>query len=245
MPLKGVEEQAANLLKQRLIKSGHQSEWKEGDDPPDLVFEVEGLGCWAVEVTELQQYFDQNGEPSERTTIEQSLLRLCDNVRAKIGNELQRTYWFSINGPVAHRSLRKIERRAIDYVRSGKTEEEMLDNHGCARIKTFPSPPRFVGTIGLGQLVRGGDRESLIADIRANHQCSLRRILEKKLRRLANLTMYQRRILLIWNSYYFGDPVTVRDALADIPLPAEQLDSAFFVFGDEVHLVANPGDLPI
>lgn len=130
-------------------------------------------------------------------------------------------------------------------MRSGKTEEEALDDHGRARIKTFSSSPRFVGTVGLDQSVRGGDGESLIADIHANHQCSLRRILKKKLRRLANLTMYQRRILLIWNSYYFGDPATVRDALAGIPLPAEQLDSMFFVFGDEVHLVANPGGLPI
>ena len=197
MPLKGVEEPAANLLKQWLIRAGHQSEWAEDDDPPDLVFEVEGLGRWAVEVTELQQYFDQDGEPSERTTIEQSLLRICDNVRAKIGNELQRTYWLNINGPVARKSLRKIERRAIDYVQSGKTEEEVLDNNGRARIKTFPSPPRFVGTVGLDQSVRGGDGESLIADIHANHQCSLRRILKEKLRRLKNLTMYQRRILLI------------------------------------------------
>ena len=98
MPLKGVEETAANSLKQWLTKSGHRSEWKEGNDPPDLVFEVEGLSCWAVEVTELQQYFDQNDEPSERTTIEQALLRICDNVRAKISNELQRTYWLNIHG---------------------------------------------------------------------------------------------------------------------------------------------------
>jgi hypothetical protein len=128
----------------------------QGNDPPDLVFEVEGLGCWAVEVTELQQYFDQNDEPSERTTIEQSLLRICDNVRAKISNELQRTYWLNIHGPIAYRSIRKIERRAIDYVRSGKTEEEVLDDLGRARIKTFPSPPRFVVTVGLDQSVHGG-----------------------------------------------------------------------------------------
>ena len=70
-------------------------------------------------------------------------------------------------------SLRKIERRAIDYVRSGKTEEEVLGEHGRVRIKTFPSPPRFVGTVGLDRSVRSGDGESLIADIYANHQCSL------------------------------------------------------------------------
>ena len=56
----------------------------------------------------------------------------------------------------------------------------------------------------------------LTADLHANHKCSLKRILKKKLLRLTNPTMYQRRILLIWNSYYFGDPATVRDALADI-----------------------------
>jgi hypothetical protein len=217
----------------------------EGNDPPDLVFEVEGLGCWAVEMTELQQYFDQNDEPSERTTIEQSLLRICDNVRAKISNELQRTYWLNIHGPIAYRSIRKIERRAIDYVRSGKTEEEVLDDLGRARIKTFPSPPRFVITVGLDQSVHGGVGESPTADIHVNHRCSLKRILKKKLQRLAALTMYQRRILLIWNSYYFGNPVTVRDALADISLSAGQLDSVLFVFEDEVHLVANPGGLPI
>ncbi len=121
----------------------------------------------------------------------------------------------------------------------------MLDDYGRVRIKTFPSPPRFVGTIRLDQSVRGGDEKLLIADIHANHKCSLKRILKNKLLRLTNLTMYQRRILLIWNSYYFGDPATVRDALADIQLPAKQLDSVFFVFEDEVHLVANPGGLSI
>jgi hypothetical protein len=245
MPLKGIEEQAANLLKERLIKSGYQAEWQPGDNPPDLVFEVNGLDQWAVEVTELRQYFDQNGEPNERTTIEQSLLRLCDKVRAEVSSELQRTYWLHANGPVVSPSPHIVGQRAIAYVRSGKTEEEVLDNHGRVRIKTFSSPPRFVGTVGLDQSVRGGDGESLIADIHANHQFSLNRILEEKLPSLACLTMYQRRVLLIWNSYYFGDPLAVREILAETTLPAEQLDSVFFVFENEVHLVANPGELSI
>lgn len=276
MPLKGVEEPAANLLKQWLINSDHQAEWKEGDDPPDLVFEVEGLGRWAVEVTELRQYVYQDGKSKdskaqdgkamERTTVEKSLMGMCDNIKQLVGNEPKRAYWLIANGPIPSPSVRSIQQRAIEYVLSGKTEEELLDENGCIRIKTFSSSPRFVWTVGIDHSicgakkkfsntniqanqehhsVRGGDKRSLTADIYANHKFSLERILSKKLSILGNLAAYQRRILLIWNSYYFGDLVTTKRVLAESSLSVEQLDSVFFVVGKEVHLVANPSGLAI
>ena len=170
MPLKGVEEDAADLLKQWLIENGHSVEWEAiTPDPPDLAFEVNGLERWAVEVTELQQYYSEAAVPSadatngakvqrrERGTVTMSLFRMIAKVNTLLASEtLEYRYLVNFSGPVLAPSLRKVEKRIVDYVRSGKTVDEVLDEHGRVEIKVYPLMPSVPGKVvtGVGFLRR-------------------------------------------------------------------------------------------
>ena len=71
--LRPEEEYAAKRLQETLTELGVKSTWKPGDDPPDLVFEVEGCGRWAVEVTALHQYITKDGKEESRLAVTEPL----------------------------------------------------------------------------------------------------------------------------------------------------------------------------
>jgi len=67
MSLSQSEKISARLYCNFLLEKGLSPTWKIGDDPPDIVFEYNGI-IQAVEVTELHKYFsDGDGVVSEKT----------------------------------------------------------------------------------------------------------------------------------------------------------------------------------
>ncbi len=244
MALKGAEEPAANALQGMLAKLSFKSAWKPGADPPDLEFEVEELsGTWAVEVTELHQYFDRAGKAESRASVDRPLERMCERVQARVGELRNHRYLIVANGPIHGTALRAVEEAAEHYVRSGNTEEVSLDKDGRVRIRAVLSPVHVSYMIGLDPHQLGPGGQTLVADIRSNLSFALERILAAKLPRLAPCTGVNRRVLLIWSEYFFAEPALVREILREKDISKEQVDSILLAADGEVHWVADPGRL--
>ena len=240
MTLKGNEEAAGSILKRTLDELGIHAEWRPGDDPPDLVFEVENRGHWAVEVTELHQYLQMGDKTESRATVTEPLLKMCERVQAMVFGDLNKQYLIDGLGPVTKPPLRDIEKRAAAYIRSGRTDEQTLDDHGNIRIRTITSPVRVGWMIGL-DATAPGPTGSLSADVRSNLEFALDRVLSAKLPVLATLTGYSRRILLIWRDYLFAEPEMLKDILATHSLTADKVDTILFATESGIHWVADPG----
>lgn len=242
MAIRPDEHAAALMLKGMLDKLGVHSEWKPGDDPPDLVFEVENLGCWAVEVTGLHQYFAKAAGSESRRAVTEPLIKTCERIQAQVSSQVNSDYLIEGFGPVERPSLREIEKRAVAYILGRKSDEQKLDDDGRVRIRRVTSPVRVGWMVGLHHSTLG-PRGTLAADIRANITFALERILEAKLPRLASLKTCDRRLLLITKNYLFAEPEMIREILGTHGLSREQLDTVLLATETGVHWVCDPGRL--
>jgi hypothetical protein len=240
--LRPEEEFAAKRLQQTLTDLGVKSTWEPGDDPPDLVFEVEGFGRWAVEVTGLHQYITKDGKEESRLAVTEPLIGMCERVQDKGADLSNARYLITGMGPLKSPSLREVEKRAVAYIRSGKSDEEALDDDKCIRISRQKLPVQVVWSVGLDSRTMGSTG-SIAADIRENVKAAIDRILKEKLPKLNTLTGYDRKMLLILKQYMFAEPYMVSEILSARSLTREQVDAVLFATESEVHWVAEPGEV--
>ena len=239
--LRPEEEAAAKMLQGTLTELGVESTWRPGDDPPDVVFEVKDRGRWAVEVTALYQYFQKDGSPESRRAATEPIIRMCENLQAQIGDLVNTDYLIVGFGPIRKPSLREVEKRAIEYIRSGKSDEKPLDDEGRVRISRQTEPVRVHWMSGLHHSTRNADGKSISADCRATVSFALERILNEKLPDLATTEGYERKMLLIVSEYVFAEPQMVKEILDTRSLTREQVDTILFIADGKVHWVADPG----
>jgi hypothetical protein len=85
----------------------------------------------------------------------------------------------------------------------------------------------------------------MIGDIQESVTYSVNRILKAKLPKLANITNFDHRILLIWSDFVLAQASEVMKAIALRNLAITDVDAVFFVdFGwKAVSLVANPANI--
>jgi len=194
--LRPEEEFAAMMLQETLTELRVKSTWEPGDDPPDLVFEVEGFGRWAVEVTALYQYITKDGKEESRAAVIEPLIKMCDRVQAKVTNLTNSSYVMTGMGPLRSPSLKEVEKRTIAYIRSGKSDEEALDDDRCILISRQKRPVQVMWSVGLDGRTMGAGGSSA-AYIEGTVAYALDRILKEKLPSLATLTGYDRKLLFI------------------------------------------------
>jgi len=121
------EELAAQLFDRWLSGLGLTVKWRSvSPDPPDLAFTVAVQDRepeeWAVEVTGLFQYVDWNGKEGNIRNVQAPLERLAERLNKSTEHQQAVTgYLISGSGPFDV-ALKTIEDRAMDYIRSGRTE---------------------------------------------------------------------------------------------------------------------------
>ena len=241
MALRPEEKEAARLFKATLSKLGIESEWKPGGDPPDLVFDVGGAERWAVEVTRLYQYFNRGKGVESRAAATEPLIKMAERVQAMVMDQTNSDYRIIGSGPIERPSIGEVIKRALAYIRSGRSDEENLDDHGRVRIRRTTSPVRVGWMVDLHHSVRGADGSSVSSDIEANIRFAIDRVLKEKLPRLESLKGYDCKMLLITRRYFFADPQMVSKILSTRDLSAAQVDTILFATESEVHWVADPG----
>ena len=236
------EEFAANRLQEMLTEIGVASTWKPGDDPPDIVFEVEGLGRWAIEVTSLYQYITKDGKEESEAAVTEPLIKMSERAQAQVTDLSNSDYLIMGFGPILSPSLRELEKRAIAYIRSGGSDEEALDDDKRIRISRQKRPVQVGWAIGLDGRTPGAGG-TMSADIEGAVTYALDRILGEKLPSLAALAGYDRKMLLILKNYFFTEPELVSEILSARSLTREQVDTVLLATESKVHWVADPGEV--
>jgi hypothetical protein len=240
--LRPEEEWAAKKLQETLTELGVKSTWKPGDDPPDLVFEVKGCGRWAVEVTGLHQYITKDGKEESRLAVTEPLIGMCERVQDKVADLSNSRYLITGMGPLKSPSLKEVEKRAIAYIRSEKSDEEALDDDKRIRISRQKLLVQVVWSVGLDGRTMGATGK-ISANIEENVKDALDRILKEKLPKLGTLTGYDRNMLLILKQYLFAEPEMVSEILSARSLTQDQVDTVLFATESRVHPVADPGEV--
>lgn len=231
MALKATEPHAAKALEELVAGYGLPVSWKPGGDPPDLIFTGDG-SKWAVEETQLHSYSGGPDKPASAQGYEIPIRKACRRIKAVASTLRPMGYIISISWPVA--SLPELESKALDYVRSGRTDRMYLAEDDSSYIKGVPTQRhRFELLIGPKSATPSPDGKSHIADIGASVRYGLARVLGEKVPVLQQFPGYGRRVLLVTNRDFFVEPEDVVAALATIfaanPGWTQGLDAVVFV----------------
>lgn len=260
---------SAEKLVQHLSAHGLSSKYSQVfPDPPDFLFEIHrpdsSNETWAVEVTGLVQYLDNNGKEYRRNDFEPSLIKRCRDLEEKHRSDFHHAYAVAVVGPIDPKVNRTLEERIMSYVRSGVSEETALDGkeaynsalkdfgegadlqdpmvQGIAQrlaverqkvtIRAYPDHPKK--GLALMSMVSGAAKlpgsDEFVADLEASIQYAVDRMLEQKLPKLAGLTGYDRRVLLVWNDLSMAKSAEVEKAFRKHGLTeADGIDGVFFI----------------
>jgi hypothetical protein len=264
--LRPEERQSAEILQKWLERVGLKATWEPVEhDPPDLKFTITPDDAttehWGVKVTGLFQYVDWDGKEANRKDIEIPLDRLCERLKAHVPANVITGYVIFGSGP-HDAEMRKIEERAVEYIRSGRTGRELLDlPEAMEKVKHIlnasPNDPRLIALVKKtaeanahfsisaitkpvrvqwGAMLQGGARipetDTMVADVSATLQYAIGRILDAKLPRLKKVTGYTRKLLLIWSGYFFADGERLKEILDARKLTAQDVDTILLIDGD-------------
>jgi hypothetical protein len=226
---------------------------------------------WAVEVTGLFQYAEWQGAEVTRLAFEPKLHKMIDHFNSEHEHEIQLNYGLWVDGPLPIRLLNDLPRRILEFVRSRQTGEVALDHAEvvetvCGNMDASPTDPlvravlqqvaheyervRIVAQPGkpgiylastISAVAKIPNSNNMIGDIQESVTYSVNRILDAKLPKLAKLTNFDRRVLLIWSGFVLAEASEVAKALALRNLSITDVDAVFFVdFGwKAVSLVSN------
>ena len=240
MPFKGTEQACCTELKAWLETHSRTAKFKAGADPPDADFEVDDER-WAVEITELHQYIERDGREISFLGVFQSMRGILRRIRKQAAPELIIGYQVSAEGPFEKADADQIVADSEVHIESGSTDVVELGPDG--RFKLIPvTRPFQVGLGGgLSHDVIGGDGKTRHTDPDANIKFTLERILDAKSPKLAALSGYDLKVLLIDSEYIFADPESVIPIVKQCELANTAIDLLFLRYDGHIDLIGDPG----
>ena len=189
---------------------------KPGGNPPDICCIAAGER-YAVEVTRANQQLIFGGEKKARSERDLPLMSFGKELGAATEDLRERNYLLILCGPPKgkrwSRWKRSVTKSVLEFVRSEKPGSISfpggeLSSHGGGE-------PWLVAIAPPEDTNMPGGRPPF--DIAASIDEMLRHALEDKAPILASQTDYDRRVLLLLNTYFFGDDI------ADIKRSVERL----------------------
>lgn len=175
----------------------------------------------------LFQRFKQKGKKDggNRYDFEPRIAEIVARLNNELGPKMQHGYWLIVNGPLDRKLFADLERRIRDYIASGNTQEEALDaaeilastrKQGIedASHPAFPTSlnerarVRMKGTTGQGIFLMSSihgsakipNSNELVANVQASLDNATTYIVAKKMPRLAKVSGYDRKALLVWKA---------------------------------------------
>jgi hypothetical protein len=232
--MKRSEEWARAKLSQSLARRGLKFSCKEGENPPDFVFCVEGEEQ-AVEVTELHQYIEAGREESTITT-EHRLLGLIEKIDHKTAQRT-RGYNILLKGPLAKSQERQILSAAKNYILASKDEPLHIGENNECEVTLKIGDKALAWVIMVNGAAQTPDGKVMLADIQGSIDHALSRILCEKVPRLKQSARLKKRVLVIVSEYFFADSENVRVGLQKRSGEIAPIDEVYLAWDSSFELV--------
>jgi hypothetical protein len=223
-------------------------------------------------VQRYQQEGKEDG--GNRYDFEPRIMKILAKLNDELGPQMKCGYFLIVTGPLHPRVFRDLENRVREFVVSGKTEEEALDwNEVVAsvrknitadpdepgvreiiekvardgtrvRIKATDGVSKIVALSGISGAAMVPNSDELAANVEATLDHATTYILQEKLPRMAKVSGYTRKVLLICKAIPTVNASHVAAALG--PKVKTELDGIFLFEPGQgrVTLVLNNGLVP-
>lgn len=235
------EKVASNLLEQFLRQSvDPNARCEEGADPPDICC-VAGGERLAVEVTRVNQQLLFGNERKARSERDLPLLNFGEELGIATEGLRERNYLLTLyglpDGESWHRWKGSVTKSVVEFVRSKRPGSITFSG---GELSSHDDGEPWLVAIAPPEDAKLPEGHPLF-DIAASVVEMLRHALEDKSKILASQTDYDQRVLLLLNTYFFGDDI------ADIKKSLTQLiqenttfavfDSIFYETGNQLYHV--------
>jgi hypothetical protein len=153
----------------------------------------------AVEVTELHQYLDVQGQEESRAKFDEAVRAICEHCEKELGSTLDRTILVAISSPVTDGQLKSLQDCILSYARSGNRDKEYLFGRDDCSIESMSAgSPVICPFVIPASSSRIPGTQTITADIQARTDYALDRILSAKLPRLKAVKGFSEKVLIIW-----------------------------------------------
>jgi hypothetical protein len=214
--MKYSEIKSRDLYFEYLSNKGYEPHYCEGDDPPDIVFKCDGERH-AVEVTELHQYIDSEGQEKSRIGFEEAINQICKKAEKELYSNLDRRIDVVISYPLDTEEIKSLYDEILNYVEHFKEKEKILFGRANCWItySEKDEPGIYANMIPSGYSETPGTKTTT-ADIQNSINHAINRILYAKIPRLEKLENYDEKVLIIFSMHYFGSVERVQQAIDEL-----------------------------
>ncbi len=207
------EEVSAEVFKKHLQKEYSEVNYRSGNDPPDIIFEIDG-SIWAVEHTRLFEHIDKNGKSISRIGIDKPLLNLEKRLNIKLNKNLNSSWIISIESPIKNKEMNKVENRILEEVQKKLAKSFFNHSNGKVYIEKINQKNNQILIISIpAASSKIPQSDKLSCDIQGQIDFALKKILNDKCEKMDRLTNFDRKILLIQNQYFFTTKENIMKSL--------------------------------
>ena len=255
--MKSEESKCAEMLKVFLDSEGHTVSFKNGPNPPDIVFHV-GPEVWGVEHAVLCQYVSGQSTDlrrSKSTSLREMEIsdaeiyaagqRMKKNLEQRTDGRRQASWDVLMYFPIAKAHLRLIENEIVKAILDD--DQAHVENLHDSRVHVHRSERSgFEIQMGTGFYYRStlpGSSDSS-SDVQATVDYSVERALRRKQPTPSIARGFDRYVLLLQPSYYFADADHVSWTLQHNLTLTTAFDDIFLVDGTTVARVGGKTNDP-
>ncbi len=229
------EKESAELFKKYLQKEYSDINYRSGNDPPDIVFEIDGF-IWAVEHTRLFQYIDENGKKLSRVGVDKSIMNLERQLNNRLNKNLNSSWIISIDSPIKKKELKIIENRILEVIQKNLDESSFRHSHGKVCLEKTDQENNQIIIISIpSPSSRIPQSDQLTCDIQGQVDFALKKILHDKCDKMGRLKNYDKRILLIENQYMFTTRENINKSLRKFVSLIKGIDEIWVMSLSEIY----------
>lgn len=232
-PMREEEKYCANKLREYLVSQGYNAVFKDGSDPPDIEFTVDGHR-WAVEHTQLFQYVE-SGKELSRNYIDATNLAVEPRLLEKTNGKRKSGWRLALYGHIEPKKFKLIERTAIKSIIADSIDPfSIISSQLAELIKVEDSNCQIIVYSMLPPSSKVPKSKSLSADIQATIDYAFQRILTSKAPTLGQLKEYDKRVLLIQSQYMFVNNSNLTKSVSTHIALKNGIDKIFLITSEEV-----------
>lgn len=251
MALNNREIECAERLVRFLEERKMPSSYRNGDDPPDFVFNVNNE-VWAVEHTRLEQRIQGDSKPVSKQQSVTEDFKCRRRIATRLGNSLRGIWYLHCEGPFNRTQYKVIEDAVCTAISSDDPSLLLPELQKLARIPagktsffedsiTLSKSSNIGSGLVCGSSLRPSaqvpNSHAMAADILATNIDAVEHMIQKKrciLNRLKNTCEYDSITLLLDSQLAFGDPDRIIPLLIERIKQLSAVDRFYIIYMEEM-----------